>query len=95
MLAEWLMERHGWHDIWFLGSNRPRHGRHRRKGPLNFIRPGACFVGVWTGPQRDLICIKPCTTNQEAEKYLSPPGWTITHAAIRSWLKLKGSVGRG
>ncbi len=81
MLTEWLMEHYGWPDVWFLGSNG------LRRGPFKFIGPGVCFVGVWTGPDRDLLCVKECETRDEAEKNLSPAGWTIAHAAIRSWLK--------
>lgn len=84
MLAEWLMERYRWRDIWYLGSNRPVRYRHW----WNFIGPSACYVGIWTGPDLDLICLRKCATAEEAEEWLSPPGWTIAHAAIRAWLKL-------
>lgn len=82
MLTEWLMERYGWRDIWFLGSNG------LRRGPFRFIGREVCFVGVWTGPDRDLLCVKECATQEEAEQWLSPAGRTIAHATIRSWLRL-------
>jgi hypothetical protein len=82
MFTEWLMEHCGWRDIWFLGSNG------LRRGPFRFVGPGVCFVGVWTGPDRDLLCVKECQTSDEAERWLSPAGWTVAHAAIRSYLKL-------
>lgn len=41
---------------------------------------GDWFAGVWTGPQRDLICVKDCDTNEEAEIWLSPPGATPEEA---------------
>ena len=75
------MERHGWRDVWFLGSNRP----HPRW--WQFIGPKACAVGIWTGPELDLICVCECRNREEAERCLSPFGWTITHAAFRAWLK--------
>jgi hypothetical protein len=87
MIAEWLMERHGWQDVWYLGSNRPE--RYRRW--WNFVNPTACYVGIWTGPALDLLCIRRCDTAEEAEEVLSPPGWTITHAAIRAWLKVRSN----
>lgn len=87
MLAEWLMERYGWHDVWFLGSNG------LTSGPLRFVRPDACYVGIWTGPDMDLLCVRECPTAEEAERCLSPSGWTILHASIRSWLKLKNVSG--
>ena len=47
-------------------------------------RDGRFHVGVWTGPQHDLICVRGCDTNEEAERWLSPGGVTITIAAIRA-----------
>lgn len=85
MIAEWLMERYGWDAVWFLGSN-GRTGRYSR--PLNFLRRDACLVGTWTGPDLDLLCVRKCQTAEDAEAYLSPSGWTVTHAAIRAWWKL-------
>jgi len=83
MIAEWLMERYGWDAVWFLGSNRPERFRHW----WNFIGPNTCYIGVWTGPDLDLLCVRECPTATEAEQNLSPAGWTITHAAILSWRK--------
>ena len=83
MLAEWLMNRYGWHDVWYLGSNKP--DRYRRW--WQFFGPNTCYVGVWTGPDADLLCVCECATNEEATLCLSPSGWTIGHAAIRSLLK--------
>lgn len=84
MLAEWIMERHGWDAVWFLGSNRP----HPRW--WQFARRDACYVGTWTGPDMDLICVRRCETDEEAEQWLSPGGRTILHAALRSWWRLRG-----
>lgn len=42
---------------------------------------GRWHAGVFTGPQRDLICVKNCDTNEEAEKWLSPEGWSPEQAA--------------
>jgi|SRR5580658_7664147 hypothetical protein len=81
MLAEWLMERYDWDAVWFLGSNG------LKRGPFRFFGPGTCLVGTWTGPDTDLLCVKECSTADEAETYLSPEGWTISHAAIRAWWK--------
>lgn len=88
MIAEWLMERHGWNAVWFLGSNG------LRRGLLRFIGPATCYVGVWTGPALDLLCVKECETNQDAEMWLSPPGWTILHAAVLAWLKFNACARR-
>lgn len=45
---------------------------------------GSWFVGTWTGPQRDLICLKECKTNKEANKWLSPAGKTILSATLKA-----------
>ena len=41
---------------------------------------GSWFAGVWTGPQFDLICVKKCKSNPEAEIWLSPSGKTPEEA---------------
>ena len=81
MLAEWFMERYGWDAVWFIGSNGLKHG------PFKFMGTDTCYVGVWTGPDSDLLCVRECSTREEAERCLAPSGWTITHAAVRSWVK--------
>lgn len=36
------------------------------------VVPYVYGFGYWTGEQGDLLCVKECKTNKEAEKYLSP-----------------------
>jgi len=45
---------------------------------------GRWHVGFWTGPQLDLVCIKKCKTNEEADRYLSPGGRTILSATLKT-----------
>lgn len=72
MLLEALMARHGWSDLAWTGPV-----------PLRwYIKRPRWFVGVWTGPQHDLICVRHASTNEEAEALLSPAGWTPLHAAL-------------
>lgn len=47
------------------------------------------MVGVLTGPDLDLICLKRCHTKEEAERYLSPGGDDIIDATINAIKKLK------
>jgi hypothetical protein len=47
-----------------------------------------CF-GFVTGPDKDLICTKPCKTNEEAEDHLSPIALTRI-GAIYGFLFLRG-----
>lgn len=46
-------------------------------------------VGVLTGPDLDLICLKHCVTNKEAHQFLSPGGDDIIQATIKAIKKLK------
>lgn len=41
-------------------------------------------VGVRTGPDKDLICLRDCETKEEAEKWKSPAGWTPRDAVRRA-----------
>lgn len=36
------------------------------------VVPYVYGFGFWTGEQNDLLCVKCCKTNEEAEEYLSP-----------------------
>lgn len=82
MLAEFIMARCGWDAIWFLAAD----GDPPAPGARwwYFLRQGACLVGTWTGPDGDLLCVRPCTTSTEAELNLAPPGRTILDATLRS-----------
>lgn len=54
--------------------------------------PGQWFMGVWTGPQDDLLCIKKCRTREEANRFLSPEGKSIDDACIKAmkmWLETR------
>ena len=85
MLAELIMSRCGWDAVWFLaarGATLPPGARW-----WHFLRKGACLVGTWTGPDGDLLCVRPCLTVEEAERWLAPPGRTVLDATTRSlWL---------
>jgi hypothetical protein len=83
MIVEWIMNRYGWKDIWCLGSNGPL------DSTFKFLGPEKCYVGIWTGPEQDLLCLRKCSTVEQAEKFLSPGGWTILHAVLLSVWRLK------
>jgi len=70
----------GFMDITYFHPG-PRNYRAEKFGPR-------WHAGVWTGPQRDLLCVKACETNEEAELCLSPGGWTPEEAvklALEKW----------
>jgi len=67
-------------DIWYAHPG-PLNYRVEKYGPR-------WFAGIWTGPQRNLICVRECKTNEEAEECLSPAGWTPDEAvklALEKW----------
>jgi hypothetical protein len=82
MLTELLMDLMGWTDAWVLGRSRISWHPWRRD---------SAHVGVWTGPHHDLLCVRHCETNEEAEAWLSPSGRTILGATLRSmWVYWNG-----
>jgi len=74
-------------DLWYAN---PGPGVHTQDGQKRYLheRFGPRWhAGVWTGPQQDLVCVKHCETNEEAERWLSPGGWT-PEEAVRLALEL-------
>jgi hypothetical protein len=47
------------------------------------------FAGVWTGPENDMLCLKICATNEEAEQWLSPAGYDLRDAIELAIKKLE------
>ena len=84
MILEIVMHRMGWTDAWYA---------HCGPFDLGWFREvclrGRWSVGVWTGPQHDLLCIKRCATNAEAELYLSPGAPTATLACLAALAKAR------
>ena len=53
---------------------------------------GAWFVGNWTGPEYDLLCLTYCRTNRQGRRFLSPEGKTLTDAIMRARVKISRMV---
>jgi hypothetical protein len=51
--------------------------------------PGQWYVGIWTGPDRDLLCVKHCETAEEAEQCLSPQGECYEDAFTLAMMKIR------
>lgn len=84
MIAEVIMTLFGWDEIWVPTADdhpEPRLGRVRE---LFLARQ--YMVGVWTGPDADMLCVRRCSWQCDADRYRSPPGWTILDATLRSVL---------
>ena len=47
------------------------------------------FVGTWTGPDGDMLCLKRCDTQEEAERFMSPGSNTIESAIRMAMNKLQ------
>lgn len=87
MLAEIIMHRMGWGEVWYADPG-PISLRRLIANPW-MIWPGGFHVGVWTGPQNDLLCVKHCATNAEAERFLSPAAPTILAACLAALWKAR------
>ena len=84
-----IMARYGWADMWY--ANPFQKGTVLTNNNIglgtNFGPRWAC--GVWTGPQNDLLCLKECDTNEEANEWLSPMGYTPKAAALKARKKMR------
>lgn len=84
MLAEYLMHSFGWDTVWC-----PSHWSFLK----NLLLGDRYRVGVWTGPDKDLLCLKKCATKEEAERWLSPGGVTMGVAFLKAMLKYRRLAG--
>jgi len=77
-------------DRWVQQFGKPSTGMDDIKDRLAIPWSGPRWhVGVWTGPDSDLVCLKDCNTKEEAERWLSPGGWTPADAVHQAKVKLK------
>jgi len=106
VIAEYIMSRCNWDAVWFRGTYGPGAtpwwtgpGRDPWERPwwsLHFLTvnrrgEGHVCVGVWAGPDGDLLCVRDCDTLEDAGEWLAPSGRTILHAALKSlWLRWTG-----
>ncbi len=57
------------------------------RGAGQFLEQGTVFVGVWTGPDADLLCVKRQDDRVwQARRWCAPPGRTILDACVRGLL---------
>jgi hypothetical protein len=79
-----VFAKYGWRDIYyanpFLPDDLPK-----------CDEPNRWHVGVRTGPNKEHICIKECSTEKEAQTYKSPSGSSINEAIIKA-VKLYNSL---
>lgn len=78
-------------DIWYAHPGPHPYMDYQQGGKRERFGP-RWHAGVFTGPQHDLICVKPCETNEEAERFLSPGGWS-PEEAVRLALQKREALG--
>lgn len=78
---EQMMDRYGWDALWYPDAGHP-----------DITSSREFFVGVWTGPDADLLCVKTCETIKAAERFLSPSAPTAIEAALASERLLRRAV---
>lgn len=83
----------GFMDIWYAHPG-PRAYDYYLEGERRERFGGRWHAGVFTGPQHDLICVKQCETNEEAERYLSPGAYSIAEAIEAALAKREETVCR-
>lgn len=82
MLVESIMHFMNWDAIWYA---------HPGSIKTAMSQAGRWYVGRWTGPDSDLVCIRAVASSQAAEAALSPGGHTILTATLKAlWLKFRG-----
>ena len=98
MLSELIMAVYGWNEVWApsIGDpDNPAPGNDGRHRPLNAFKCRGFYVGVWTGPDGDLICTRRTDWKPDAERYKSPAGRTIFDATLRALaVRLCGDASR-
>ena len=76
------MAEYGWTDIHyanaFLPGDRPTQDNE-----------GTWAIGLYTGPDRTL-CVRECATREDATKFASPRGNSVTEAITKARILLEG-----
>src|SRR5438105_10626167 len=74
LTVERVMEACGWEAVWMPHAGDPPQTHAQKR----------VFVGTWTGPQRDMLCVTPCETIEDAELALAPAGNSLADAVAQS-----------
>ena len=81
-----IMAQYGWRDIHYSNAFLP--------GEIpTQDNQGAWSIGVYTGPNKDSLCVKDCQTAEATTKFRSPKANSITEAIIKSRILLEGRTG--
>jgi hypothetical protein len=87
MIAEIIMDYYGWSDVVCFGVRHPDNpppGREMCWLPWDVFKRGSFMVGVFTGKDGDLLCVKKCGSWEDPEAWLSPGGRSILGATLKA-----------
>ena len=87
MLAEIIMDYYGWDEVWCAGVRHPDNpppGRETCWLPWHVFRSRSFMVGVLTGKDNDLVCVKKCSHDEDPETFLAPAGRSILTATLKT-----------
>jgi len=72
-----IMAKYSWSDIHYSNSFLPSDNP-------TYDNPDSWYVGTRTGPNNTDICIIKCVTQEQVDKYKSPPGNSLKEATHKS-----------
>jgi hypothetical protein len=88
MIAEAICHIMGWPDAWYAHPGTlGLWPASRLRFSAQMLVDGRWHVGVWTGREGDLLCVKRCRTNREANRCLSPGAPTLALASLLALMK--------
>jgi hypothetical protein len=73
------MAKYSWSDIHYANSFLPT------DKPIQ-DNPNSWYIGIWTGPYKNTLCVRAAQTDEEATKYKSPPGSSLSEAITKAAL---------
>jgi len=80
------MAQYGWRDIHYSNGFLPG------EIPTQDIQ-GSWTIGVYTGPDKQTLCVKECLTVDEITKFRSPKANSISEAVTKSRLLMEDRTG--
>jgi len=73
------MAKYSWTDIHYANSFLPTDTPTQDK-------PNSWYIGIWSGPDKNTLCIREAHTEESVKKYRSPSGSSINEAVTKATL---------
>ncbi len=83
MLTELIMALYGWSDVWVTTIGDPDDAPGSGHPVVDAFKVRGFYVGTWTGPDGDMLCVRRTLNDVAAQRYRSPPGRTLFGAVVR------------